>query len=288
MSNKRVIINLFYGKLPDIFQLSLTSYGYNKTCVDFILVVNDLEGLRRFKIPENVTIIELTSDLIKKMEDFTKVKIDLSKPTEFCGIKCIFGSFFKEEIKNYDYWGWIDYDVILSDLNDYFKNIDKDYDVITIKRYHTYGVLILYKNIEWISDAWMRGENSLIKYYEEKKYLYGYDEFPNGFMYKINKNTENVFFGSNISDICNHVDGKQSFFIKDKHFYDNSTGLKTNCFIADNIFKYLRYKNIDVNIFVDFNEIVFNIYGCGFYEDKIKQLNRVDIMVDGVDIRYAL
>ena len=228
--NKVCIFSLFIGKLPPIFQLCLKQYGKNQH-VDFFLFVDDIEQISNFVIPKNVFVHCLTETILKEVEDYIGVKINGYQ--DLCGLKSVFGDFFQYIIKDYVFWGWIDYDVILSKLDkNYF---DADYDVITIKKHFLYGPICLFKNIDWINKMWKNSEISIKKYYEKNKTIYGYDENPLCFMSSINKLNPKIKYGSDI--ICTGND-LEIILLDGVLYHENS---KINCLIADSMVKFFRY-----------------------------------------------
>lgn len=271
--NKYVLINMFYGRLPDIFQLTLNQYGFNSNNIDFILVVNDIMRMQEFAIPKNVFILEMSPTFISDIENFTNVKINLNKPTELCGLKPLYGTILKSYINKYEYWGWIDHDVIMSNLTDYFNKIDKNYKAISIKKYFQSGIVDLVKNCDEINDFW---KTNFFTYYKTHNFLYGYDERIDGFLKNININNSDIYFGSQYHDHTDYViegeRGKIKVKIEDGIIYNND--MMVNCYIADRLFKRMHSTEFEHKIFD--NSLIIE-YCCTIN----KQYNITEHFIDG-------
>lgn len=76
------------------------------------------------------------------------MKISLEKPYKLCDFKEIYGIIFEDYIKNYDYWGECDFDVVFGDLR-YFT--DK-YQIQKYDKFLNRGHLSLYKNTEKVNN----------------------------------------------------------------------------------------------------------------------------------------
>jgi hypothetical protein len=229
-NNKVCIFSFFVGKLPPIFQLCLKQYGKNQH-VDFLFFVDDIEQMSNFAIPKNVFLHHLTETILKEIEDFIGVKVN--NYLDVCGLKPVFGDFFQYIIKDYLFWGWIDYDVILSKLDENY--FDDDYDVITIRKHFLYGPICLFKNIDWINKMWKNSEINMNSYYKKNKTTYGYEENPLCFMPSINKLNPKIKYGSDI--IC--VGGDFEIILSNGELYHENS--KINCLIADSIIKFFRF-----------------------------------------------
>jgi hypothetical protein len=74
-----------------------------------------------------------------------------SKVNDF---KPLFGALFKEELKTYSHWGWMDMDIVLGDLDGAITRYLGEYDVVTfpdgqLSAIFTAGQLSIFRNIEY-------------------------------------------------------------------------------------------------------------------------------------------
>lgn len=103
----------YFGKLPNYFDLWLTSCKYNST-VNWIIFTDDTT---EFDYPENVQVIYTTFSLIKeKIQSYFDFKISLENPYKLCDFKVAYGEVFHEYLINYDFWGYCDLDLIWGDI----------------------------------------------------------------------------------------------------------------------------------------------------------------------------
>jgi hypothetical protein len=113
MSNSICAIGLYYGKFNNYFPLWLKSCSYNSK-IDFI-IVTDIE--LDFDTPRNVKTIKKT---LQEIKDLACKKFDmnvaLERPYKCCDLRPFYGILFSEYLKDYDYWGWFDFDVIFGNL----------------------------------------------------------------------------------------------------------------------------------------------------------------------------
>lgn len=141
---KTILIIPYFGMLPKWFDLWLLSCEYNKN-FEWLIITNDKT---KYTLPSNVEIIYMELEDLKEMfEDKLKMKISLEKPYKVCDFRPAFGFLFEDYIKDYDYWGYTDLDVIYGDI-DNFINLDelKEYKKILNR-----GHFSLYLNEEKIN-----------------------------------------------------------------------------------------------------------------------------------------
>lgn len=91
----------------------------NKT-VDFY-IFTDIEYTQG-EVPANVHFIKMTFDEVKsRLQREVGFKIKLS-PYKLCDFRPVYGSAFYDYIKNYDYWGHCDFDVIFGDIRPFIDS----------------------------------------------------------------------------------------------------------------------------------------------------------------------
>lgn len=134
-----ILINCYFGKLPEYFDLWLKSVKANPT-VDFLIVTDDK---RKFEYPKNVkvkyTTFEKLCSEIKSNFDF---EICLNKPYKLCEYKPFYNLFFQEIVKKYDFWGYCDLDLIFGDIRKFVNE-----EVLnTYEKIYNRGHLTLFKN----------------------------------------------------------------------------------------------------------------------------------------------
>lgn len=134
------IIGVYFGPLPEWINVWLASVKNNST-VDFLLVT-DQNNIDFPDIP-NLYIKNMTMQEFKKaVETTVGFKVKLANPYKVCDYKEIYGLVFKDNVKDYDYWGECDFDVVWGDLRSFF---DK-YQLQKYDKFLNRGHLTLYKN----------------------------------------------------------------------------------------------------------------------------------------------
>lgn len=153
MRNKVAFIIPYYGHIPDYFDLWAQSAGANRD-YDFFVVSDlpfDTQGY------ENIKLIEMGFQELKiRIQKLMDFKITLDTPYKLCEYKPVYGHVFEEYIREYDFWGFCDVDVILGNLNHFItdKMLD-DYDKL-----------------------WFSGHFTLMRNNEKMKRLYR-EKYPN-------------------------------------------------------------------------------------------------------------
>lgn len=144
------IIVPYFGKFPEYFPAWLSSAGHNKN-IDFLIFTDNEET---YDYPKNVQVTVMKfEDLEKKFQEKYDFKIALNNPYKLCDFKPAYGDIFSDELKNYDYFGYCDLDVIFGNIRKFITDeILQEYDKIFSR-----GHLCIIKN-----------QPELIQLYKEK------------------------------------------------------------------------------------------------------------------------
>jgi hypothetical protein len=161
----------YFGKLPKNFQLWLNSCSTNKT-VNWMIFTNDKSD---YNYPQNVKVnyCEFEEIKMKIINNFDfEVKIDsywnlsLFKPA--------YGEIFKEYIKEYDFWGHCDVDVLWGDIRKFLnEDVLKKFDKIGYQGHST-----LYRNNKEVNSRYKTIVPNEINYIDvfSGKIKYSFDE----------------------------------------------------------------------------------------------------------------
>lgn len=136
---KIVLIVPYFGEFPNFFQLWLNSCKYNET-VDWIIFT---DNKKKYNYPNNVHVKYIEFQQLKdKIQSKFEFKIVLDSPYKLCDYKPAYGHIFEEYIKEYDFWGHCDVDLIWGNIRKFVTDdiLDK-YD-----RLFSYGHFVLYRN----------------------------------------------------------------------------------------------------------------------------------------------
>ncbi len=129
-----------FGKFPNYFDLWVHSAEKN-TEIDFF-IFTDVD----IKIPLSTNIKVIKSslhDVKKRLENVIGQEIILEQPYKLCDYKPFYGLAFKEYLKEYEFWGHCDLDLIWGNVNNFLtEKVLQECD-----RIYDRGHLIIYRNI---------------------------------------------------------------------------------------------------------------------------------------------
>lgn len=98
--------------------------------------------------------------LLRRIPDMELKGYALHYPYKLCDYKPTYGVLFAEYLKNYDYWGYIDCDLVFGNLSKYLKNIGiAEYD-----RIYSAGHLSIYRNCKEINELFLESFKGLIEF----------------------------------------------------------------------------------------------------------------------------
>lgn len=162
MSDKRVaIISPYFGKFPIWFDLFLYSCSKNPT-IDFIFITD-------CEIPQNVykNTKFIRSDFdsyCSKVSKILSINFNHKDPYKLCDLKPFYGIIHKDELKEYDFWGFGDCDLIYGNLEIIINQLNlSKYDFITTHNDRIAGHFTIIRN-----DSKFTNQCMLIPHWKEK------------------------------------------------------------------------------------------------------------------------
>lgn len=172
MSRVALIIP-YFGILPNYFPLWLQSAAYNKE-IDYLLFTDC--SLGDYHIPHNVKCVKMTFCEIKqRIDDILDFNYILHSPYKLCDYKPLYGLIFSDYLREYEFWGHCDPDVIWGDLSNFITDdLLAKYD-----RLYRRGHLCIYRNKDEINQAALQKEvGNRISYKDvfTHRYIAHYDE----------------------------------------------------------------------------------------------------------------
>lgn len=109
----------YFGRLPDYYPLWLSSCAQNPT-IDFYVFTDDHST---FNYPSNVHPISMLFEEVKqRLQSQFEFPISLEKAYKLCDYKPVYGSAFADYLKDYDYWGHCDVDLIWGNIRHFFTD----------------------------------------------------------------------------------------------------------------------------------------------------------------------
>lgn len=166
---RKVIIACYYGQFPAWMNLWVKSCELNPD-FDFLLVTDsELQNL-----PPNITLHqESIADLKRRFSRVLGFEVCLEQPYKLCDYKPVYGLAFQELIKDYDFWGHCDIDLVFGRIGHFFTDeLFTQYD-----RLGTYAHLLFYRNNDEMNHLFTK-KGSIFNYQTvfKGKWYYGLDE----------------------------------------------------------------------------------------------------------------
>lgn len=141
--NKIVLIVPYFGDWPMWFEAFLMSVSKNPTI--HWLCPTDCTIPPSY--PQNIKFIPTTLEkLNEQVNQVVEARVPLS-PRKFCDLKPAYADIFKEEIKDYEFWGFCDMDIIWGDIREFITDeILTNYDIISSRKEAISGHFTLIRN----------------------------------------------------------------------------------------------------------------------------------------------
>ncbi len=224
----------YFGKLPKGFEMWLLSCKKNET-VNWIIYTDDKT---EFNYPQNVKVKYYSYEEMKnKIQSFYNFKIEINRPWKLCDFRPAYGEIFKDDLKDYDFWGYCDIDLIFGDIRKFITDeILEKYDKIGFQGHST-----LYKNTEEVNKRYKTIINEKVNYknvfQDSEPYFFDevgiceiYDNLNIPYYKGVNfahlNCFTNSFFLSHLPDTENYKNKRQVFIWKNGkmlryYLYDN-------------------------------------------------------------------
>ncbi len=145
------LIVAYYGQLPFWMSAFYLSCKYNPQ-ISWILVTDNKPP---DNVPANIQFVNLSlaelNHLIRKKID-KNLKIEERYAYKLCDYKPAYGMIFQEFVKDYDYWGHCDIDIVWGDIYGFLEQEKFDhYDIFTSRKEKISGHFSLYRNVERVN-----------------------------------------------------------------------------------------------------------------------------------------
>jgi hypothetical protein len=138
--NKICFVIPYFGKFNNYFKLFLKSCEFNSDMCDWLIFTDDRT---EYEYPKNVNVNYISwsdiKDLFQSKFDFP---IKLEKAYKLCDFRVAYGYVFESYLKDYEFWGYCDVDLIWGKFSHFLTNdILNSYDKI-----FNFGHCTLYRN----------------------------------------------------------------------------------------------------------------------------------------------
>jgi hypothetical protein len=313
---KAILIVPYFGRFPSYFNLFLKSCAYNPEFNWLLFTDNQT----KYNYPKNITCINISFDEIKSLfKEKLGNDIVMIRPHKLCDYKVSYGFVFADWIKNYDYWGHCDVDVIYGNLNEFIEPLfEQDYDKI-----FSLGHFSLYRNDPEVNKMFqmpLNGER-VDKIIFSSDFGYAFDEWhcPLGGINQIFRNSNLKFFEKNLCanlnsstsvfQLSDYSTEKQTYITEDfyKQIFSWKEGILTKHYISNwdiknKTYPYIHFhkRNMKIKFNIQQNEFLIvpdkfiHFPDKGVNVDVIKQcskkvlINRQFFKVKYINLCYRL
>ena len=177
----------YFGKYPWYFPFFLHSCRYNPT-VDFLIFTDN--ETPELDLPDNVRIIPFTLEQFRiQASQALEFEVAIDHGYKLCDFKPAYGYIFADYIREYDFWGYCDIDVIFGNIRLYMTDeLLKAYDVISARHDYLTGCFALYRNQQYFRELFKQSKDWR-KVYTNLRYVFfdetnfAFDAFESGLHY---------------------------------------------------------------------------------------------------------
>ncbi|MCH4168357.1 MAG: hypothetical protein LKF42_03805 [Streptococcaceae bacterium] len=150
MNHKVLLIQPYFGKLPNYFELWLWSMANNPEFQ--VLLVTDCD-LSTYHLPANIFVQQMTfAQLRQLISEKLAMPIYLEKPYKLVDYRISFAKIFEENLEDYSHWGWFDIDLTFGRLSHFIsEDMLEKYDKIG-----AFGHLTILKNNKQINCLYLQ------------------------------------------------------------------------------------------------------------------------------------
>lgn len=174
------LINVFLGEFPWYFNFFLKSCSTNPS-IDF-LIFTDQKAPEN--TPANVRFVPFSlSDFNYLAAEKLYLVIDVKYAYKLCDFKPAYGIIFSEYLKNYEYWGITDIDVIFGRIREFITDEMLDeYEVISVRNDYPTGSFMIFKNNTKINNLFRRSKDHHHVFTSQKHYCFDECNFVHGYL----------------------------------------------------------------------------------------------------------
>ena len=150
-----VIIFPHFGVLPPQYKMWRASAIYNAD-IDFLFFTDcDVEPAK------NILVHKMSFDQFREMvQNKFDFPIVLDRPYKICDYRPGFAYILSDYVKDYDFWGWGDLDVVYGDIRHFITD-----EVLShYNMFSGYGHFTLYRNNEYTNTFFMKEINGFVSY----------------------------------------------------------------------------------------------------------------------------
>jgi len=186
-SKSLALIVCYIGKFPWYFKYFVHSCKYNPTVDFYILTDDDTYG---GPLPENVKLVYTSLEEISVIAtEKLGLPVQITYAYKLNDFKPAYGLMFSNILANYDWWGYIDIDIILGDIRNFITDeLLDNYELICPKPDWIPGCFLLVKNNDKMNTLFRHSKDhekifTSEKYYNLDETNFSQDYFADGLTY---------------------------------------------------------------------------------------------------------
>ena len=148
-----VILIDYFGCWPKWFPLFMASCEHNPTVNWVIRTDCPLPD----KVPQNVKFIEVSyADFINHVSEKLDIRFDPMESYKLCDLRPAYGDLHYPDIRDFDFYGFGDLDVIYGNIRKFYTDDVLSFDVISTHEGMLSGHFSLFKNTETLRKAYLK------------------------------------------------------------------------------------------------------------------------------------
>lgn len=172
----RIALFIFYiGPLPDYFRYFSDSLARNRDIDLDVYLFND-----RLSEPDTTGNLKLIPYTLEEFNERASQKLEMSINVDWgyklCELRPAFGVIFDDYLKDYDFWGYCDLDIIFGKISHFItEELLATYDVITASKVQLVGHFTLFRNNDTVNNLFRETED-YIKVFTDMDNQFDFDE----------------------------------------------------------------------------------------------------------------
>lgn len=202
-----ILILPYFGKWPIWFEAHLLSIAKNPT-VNWLIVTDcDIPA----DYPQNITFRSVKlQHLNHTVNTVVNANVPLT-PRKFCDLKPAYGAIFYEDIKDYNFWGFCDLDIIWGNIRKYITpDILENYDIISSRKEAISGHFNLFKNTPELNNLYRRSVPDYQYLFEQPKFMWFDEKHLTNYLKSKMENNQLPFKIKWDAILCNQERGRDS------------------------------------------------------------------------------
>lgn len=101
-------------------------------------------------------------DFYARLAQSLEIKIKPLGPHKLCDFKVTFGLVFQDELKDFEFWGMCDLDMVWGHIRTFYTDdLLSEYDVLTSSHYAINGQCTLFRNVPHVNNLFLKVPNAL-------------------------------------------------------------------------------------------------------------------------------